>query len=60
MIIDKYQQAKQLGITLTSAEIGTELCEAWEDRVDLAIKYWDEGNYQECQSWIEEANRYAI
>jgi len=56
----KYQQARELGIKLTNAEIGTDICQAWEDRVDLAIKYWNAGDMERCQEWVEEANRYAI
>ena len=58
--MNKYSQAKELGIRLTNAEVGTDICQAWEDRVDLAIKYWNDGDMENCQAAIDEANKYAI
>jgi hypothetical protein len=51
--------AKQLGIKLTNAELGSELCEAWADRVRWAKVCWDEGRMDECKAAIEDANAYA-
>ncbi len=54
------EAAQQLEIKLTNAELGTDLCEAWEDRVVLAAKLFAEGEFDACQTMIDEANRYAI
>jgi hypothetical protein len=51
--------AKQLGIKLTNAELGSEICEAWADRVRWAKACFDEGRMDECQRAIEDANAYA-
>ena len=45
---------------LTDAELGSEICEAWADRVRWAKVCWDEGRLEECQRAIEDANRYAV
>ena len=42
--------AKQLGIKLTDAEFGSEVCEAWADRVLQARKHYDDGN-RTSASW---------
>jgi hypothetical protein len=52
--------AKALGIKLTDAVLGSELCQAWADRVLYARKVFEDGNMQECQLAIEDANAYAI
>ena len=52
--------AKDLGIKITAAELGTDLCQCWEDRVALAKSYFDRGNLVKCREMIKEANRYAI
>jgi hypothetical protein len=36
-------EAQKLGITLTNAEIGTELCQAWADRVEQAAMQFSRG-----------------
>ena len=45
--------ANQLGIKLTSAEFGGELCKAWVDQL------FDAGRMDECKAAIEAANAYA-
>jgi hypothetical protein len=52
--------AKHLGIKLTNAELGSEICEAWAGRVCWAKVCWDEGRTEDCKAAIEDANRYAI
>ena len=52
--------AKDLGIKLTNAEIGTELCYAWADRVALAQMHFDRGDMIACQRAIDGVNAYAI
>ena len=52
--------AKQLGIKLTNAELGSEICEAWADRVRWAKVCFDDGRMDECKLAIEEANAYAV
>ena len=52
--------AKALGIKLTNAELGSEHCEAWADRVRWAKVCLDEGRLEECQRTIEDANAYAV
>jgi hypothetical protein len=52
--------AKQLGIKLTNAELGSELCEAWADRVLQAKKHYDDGRMEDCKRAIDDANAYAI
>ena len=52
--------ADLLGIKMTSAHFGTDLCQAWMDRVALAKSYWDRDDMENCQAMIDEANRYAI
>ena len=52
--------AKQLGIKLTDADLGSEICEAWADRVRWAKVCCDEGRLEECQRAIEDANAYAV
>jgi hypothetical protein len=54
------EAAKSLGIALTNAELGTELCKAWSDRVELAWSRWEAGDMQGCQRAINMANKYAI
>ncbi len=53
-------QAKSLGIKLTNAELGTDLCQCWIDRVELAAMYFARGEMTKCQAAINDANRYAI
>ena len=52
--------AMDLGIKLTNAELGTEFCQAWEDRVALAKMQFDRGDMVACQAAIDGANAYAI
>jgi hypothetical protein len=52
--------AKDLGIKLTNAEIGTELCNAWADRVAMAQMHFDRGDMIACQRAIDGFNAYAI
>ena len=52
--------AELLGIKMTAAHFGTDLCQAWMDRVALAKSYWDRDDMTKCQEMIDEANRYAI
>jgi hypothetical protein len=46
------QNAKDLGIKLTSAEVDTDICQCWADRVELAARHFEKGNMTECQEWI--------
>ena len=52
--------AKQLGIKLTNAELGTEICQAWADRVLQAKMHWNNKHLALCEEMIEEANKYAV
>jgi hypothetical protein len=52
--------AEALGIKMTAAHWGTELCQCWADRVALAQSYFERGETAKCQEMIGEANRYAI
>ena len=52
--------ARKLGITMTNAEIDTELCQCWADRVELAMMRFEDGDMIKTQKWIDESNRYAI
>ena len=52
--------AKQLGIKLTNAELGSELCEAWADRVRWAKVCFDKSRTEDCQRAIEDANAYRL
>ena len=52
--------ARQLGISVTEAELGSELCQAWADRVLGAKAKFEAGDMEGCQELIGEANRYAI
>ncbi len=52
--------ARQLGIKLTSAELGTAMCQAWADRVLDAKAAFDDGRMERCQEVIADANAYAI
>jgi hypothetical protein len=52
--------AKALEIKITNANLGTELCECWIDRVMDAKRAWDCGDMTECQALINDANRYAV
>ena len=54
------EAALALGIKLTHADLGTDLCQCWADRVALAKSYFDRGEMAKCQEMISEANRYAI
>jgi hypothetical protein len=53
------RQAKALGIKLTNADLGTDLCQCWTDRVELAAMYFARGEMTKCQAAINDANRYA-
>jgi hypothetical protein len=52
--------AKELGIKLTAAELGTEICQAWADRVLQAKAQFDRGDMEACKVSIDEANACAI
>ena len=52
--------AKDLGIKITAAELGTDRCQCWVDRVALAKKHWDAGDMASCQEMIDSANAYAV
>ena len=52
--------AQQLGIKLTDAELGSELCEAGADRVKYAKLCFDDGAVWTNKLAIEDANAYAI
>ncbi len=52
--------ARKLGISVTEAEFGTELCQAWADRVLGAKMAFEDGDMELCRELIGEANRYAI
>jgi hypothetical protein len=52
--------AKALGIKITRAELGSDICQCWADRVLYAQKAFDDGDMAECQAAIEDANIYAI
>lgn len=52
--------AKALGIKLTNADLDTEICKCWADRVQLAAKMFKDGRYEDCQDMIDDANSYAI
>lgn len=54
------EAAKALEITLTNAELETEICQAWANRVELAVSLFAKGDMKGCQAAIGEANRYAI
>jgi hypothetical protein len=43
-----------------NAELGTELCQCWADRVALAKMQFERGDMVACQLAIDGANRYAI
>jgi hypothetical protein len=54
------EAAEGLGIKLTNAELGTQACEQWADRVMNAKLLFDRGDMAECKAAIEDANAYAI
>jgi hypothetical protein len=54
------EAAKALGIKLTNAELGTELCECWIDRVLNAQVAFERDDMTTCQEMIDSANAYAI
>jgi hypothetical protein len=54
------KSAVNLGITLTNAECGSELCEMWSARVAQAQMHFDRGEYAACQTMIHEASGAAI
>jgi hypothetical protein len=54
------KSAVNLGITLTNADCGSELCEMWAARVAQARMHFDRGEYAACQVMINEANASAI
>jgi hypothetical protein len=57
---DIIKWARRLGIKLTNANLDTELCGCWADRVLIAKKAFKQGDLDHCQTWIDEANSYAI
>jgi len=59
-IIQIIKAAEALGINVTAAELGTELCNAWIDRVAAAKTLFDKDDMAGCQEMIDEANSYAI
>lgn len=52
--------AKGLGIALTNAELGSDMCDAWIARVTLAQNLFEAGELGACADMIREANAYAI
>jgi hypothetical protein len=54
------EAAKALGIKLTAADLDTQACEQWADRVMNAKLLFDRGDMAEAQAMIEEANAYAV
>ena len=59
-LIDVIRVAMALGIKLTNAELGTEICQALADRVALAQMHFEGGDMIACQRAIDGANAYAI
>ena len=57
---DVIRVAMALGIKLTHADVGTESCECWADRVLLAAMHADRGEMAACQAAIDSANLYAV
>ncbi len=57
---DVIRAARQLGIRLTSAKLGTEMCQAWADRVLDAKSAYDRNDMERCKEMIADANAYAI
>jgi hypothetical protein len=53
------KMAKDLEIKLTNAELDTELCQCWIDRVLQANMQFERGDMAACLDTIEEADRYA-
>lgn len=53
-------KAKQIGITLTNAELGTEACNEWLHWSSMAIYEMDDGNLRKAKSYISKANQTAI
>jgi hypothetical protein len=54
------KMAKDLNIKLTNAELDTEICQCWMDRVLQANMQFERGDMAACLDTIEDANRYAI
>lgn len=54
------EAAVKLEITLTNAEVGTDLCQCWADRVQAAWYAWQDGDLDRCRESIDAANAYAI
>ena len=52
--------AMRLGIRLTDAETGSDLYEAWADRVELANICAFVERHDDCAAAVDDANRYAI
>jgi hypothetical protein len=52
--------AKQLGIKLTNANLGTDICDCWIDRVLLAAMHFERGDMAACQAAIDSANAYSV
>ena len=52
--------AQSLGIKLANAELGTELCQCWADRIALAKMQFERGDMIACHLAIDGAKRYAI
>ena len=54
------EAAAKLGIDITNAEIGTDICQCWADRVQAAWNAWEDDDMVRCQEAIDAANAYAI
>jgi len=54
------EAAKQLGIKLTNAELGTELWAAWADGGIHAKLCFDDDRLEECKVAIEDANGHWL
>ena len=52
--------AQSVGIKLANAELGTELCQCWADRVAVAKMQFGRGDMVACQLAIDGPNRHAI
>lgn len=51
--------ATQLGIMITSANVGSDAYDYWLDRVEIAHLHFLDGNNIMCAEYIASANEYA-
>jgi len=52
------KSAMALGIKLTHADVGSELCNAWADRVALAQMHFERGEMEACHQHSEGDGRH--